>query len=145
MAAYSFFSVEHVRDVPVRRAVVAKALHAVPFVPLVRHAEDSALERDVPVKRRLECADKARLGQHRAHHLDGLQIRRVELLDHRGRDGLARLPQQLFQRHFVHLPLHRLRQRHALGHVAVTCAIIRAIIAAPAGLFLISSIVSRTE
>ena len=29
--------------------------------------------------------------------------------------------------------------------LAVTCAIIRAIIAAPAGLFLMSSIVSRTE
>ena len=66
--------IEHVGDIAVGGAVVAQALHAVLFVPLIGHAEEFSLKRDGPVKGRLEAADEPGLGQKTAHNGNSVQI-----------------------------------------------------------------------
>ena len=54
--------VQHVCDIPVRRAVIAEPLHAEPFIPIIRHAEQLALQGNLPMERRFKAADKQRIG-----------------------------------------------------------------------------------
>ena len=68
---FLLFGIQAVGNVAVRSAVVAQALDAVLLIPLIGHAVDFALQRDVPMEGGFKDTDMLCVRQNRLHGFDG--------------------------------------------------------------------------